>query len=297
MSNKMNEQDRDKNIGRAYKNASNETTTSELDDSIMAMAQEEVEVQDAGDKSWWQRLRMPVSIAASLLVTVGIARFMVELGYYSPDSIASSENQVEVMAYAEEVSAEHAPMKPDAPTPSKHAELAAKAKESADAAQVSAARIAVEEKRIMSQRQEQERHEAEAEMQMVQKKSIEQKPVESEPSAIQSKAEDSALADFAQETSEVETIVVTGSRIKRTELETEAKDDANHLGTLKEGSGTGNQISAPAPVLSAEEWLEEIRLALEAEDLEAARAKWSDFKQYYPDYDVDKSLKDRLEAL
>ena len=92
--NKAAERELEKKLNKAFDDVSEEATSPQLDASIMAMAQQEVEARDSGKekKSWWDRLKMPVSLTAALVVTVGIARFMVELGYYSPNSISEGEN-------------------------------------------------------------------------------------------------------------------------------------------------------------------------------------------------------------
>lgn len=105
--NKDSAQDAEQRLNKAFKDASDETTSPDLDASIMAMAQQELDARTSGSpkKSWWDRLKIPVSATAALVVTVGIARVMIELGYYSPDSISEGENLAQA-SDSKEVSSE-----------------------------------------------------------------------------------------------------------------------------------------------------------------------------------------------
>lgn len=312
MSKKMSEQELEQQLRRAYKNGSDETTSPELDDSIMAMAQQEVDARDESrsDKSWWQRLRMPVSITAALVVTVGIARFMVELGYYHPDSIANSENQPQTAVYSTDVTLQDKAVELQAPpAPEKPAPAAKSREQSLERMQATGAEIVAEEKRLTRQRQQQERQFAETEMKKMQHKSLKAEQIQATVSAAGGLKEETATASLdsadalsqeALEAGEVETIQVTGSRLKQgnvAEPVAAVEDDINQIVEPKVSVQKGTQEVLPAPALSAEEWLEKIKTALEEEDFDAAKAKWADFKQAYPDYPVSKSLLERLEGL
>ncbi|WP_223670193.1 hypothetical protein [Kangiella shandongensis] len=311
MSKTMSEKELERKLSQAYKESGGETTSPELDSSIMAMAQQEVDAREGrrSDKSWWQRLRMPVSITAALVVTVGIARFMVELGYYHPDSIADSENQAQTATYSSEVTLQDDAVVLQAPpVPEKPAPAAKSPEQSIEKIRATGSEIAAEEKRLVRERQQQERQFAETEMVKRQQKKLQTEQTQvtlsvgdglkEEVVAVEASADSAeGLSKEELESRDVETIEVTGSRVERVSAEPVAEDDINQVVEPEETSQSGTQEVLPAPALSAEEWLEQIKVALEEEDFEAAKAKWLDFRRAYPDYPVNKSLVEQLEGL
>ncbi|ACV25698.1 hypothetical protein [Kangiella koreensis] len=72
---------KDKDIEKLQQWQGEEETSPELDQNILAMAEQHLKQkeQKAAGGSWWHRLRVPVSVAAGLLVTLGVARLMVNL--------------------------------------------------------------------------------------------------------------------------------------------------------------------------------------------------------------------------
>lgn len=72
---------KDKDLDKLQQWQGEEETSSELDQNILAMAEQHLKQKEskAAGGSWWHRLRVPVSVAAGLLVTLGVARLMVNL--------------------------------------------------------------------------------------------------------------------------------------------------------------------------------------------------------------------------
>ncbi|AKE53009.1 hypothetical protein [Kangiella geojedonensis] len=315
MSNDMNnehdkivEQDAEK-LSKAYKEASDETTSSALDASIMAMAQQEVGTREkvSSKRSWWDRLKLPVSVTAAFVVTVGIARFMVELGYYHPNSIADSENMTQAIESKESIvvfSDDTSDQKPVVSAPAKASpevmaeeRLAARQKAEAQAnamkkVAVTGARVKREEAEQISQLQIMSASSAEPLVLEEQQAIVEAPFSELAERAEEQQSFASNDADMDNATSDVERIVVTGSRVKATET----TDDLNYSDNDAESYQGEREVAAP-PYLPAEEWLKQINSLLDADKKAETKEQWLKFKQVYPDYSVDKPLYQRLESL
>lgn len=102
---------KDKELDQLKQWQGEEETGPELDQNILAMAEQHLKQKErkASGGSWWHRLRVPVSVAAGLVVTLGIARLMVNLTGEDMNSmaqIASSEQMEE--RYAIEMAADSA---------------------------------------------------------------------------------------------------------------------------------------------------------------------------------------------
>lgn len=369
----------DNKIADAYEDVSKESTSSEMDAMIMAMAQKEASSRaikgdkEKGGQSWWHRLRFPVSITAALVVTVGIARFMVELGYYNPSTIAQSGNSPQ--AYdstnsvvieterSSEVAAAPVKVKREADSYSKQAAT------DVEAIKVSGARIKAEQREMSRVAKATARKEAmEAgqrvlessqkesidllEKQMLEKhisQNVVKPQVPASPVAVKA---DDAMADNAvadnytaepivavaeaipseaipledvpskdvpskklpptspeKEFSEVERIVVTGSRIRATDIVSaeDAEQEMKPLSSEKNhekqsvvessSASLGGETAAEPPYLSACAWVESIKRMLEKKDIEQAKQQWLTFKQIYPDYELESSLFEQLEQL
>ncbi|RDX37842.1 hypothetical protein DZA50_01455 [Kangiella sp. HD9-110m-PIT-SAG07] len=372
MSNDMNnehkalEKDLQKKLRKAYNDASEETTNSELDASIMAMAQQEVDARDSSSqrKSWWDWLKVPVSVTAALVVTVGIARFMVELGYYNPNSISDTENLAQTSApkksmvvlsdseyesqaaspASEEVSskvvveeriaarqkAEHQAreMESLAVTGSRikrvdverareqdtkkrqsmadqrsEALLADRLLEkSTPAEKILAESTLVESTLVESPEQKQQMSASEGEL-----VTAKQAETDGESQTREEKHEDSLFADNAVEGTGdtagdgVESIVVTGSRLKKQddeELNSEGSGD-ERLKSIDNANAPNPEfrIVVETPYLPARDWLLKIKNFIKEGDNAAAKEHWSKFKQVYPHYSVERALFKRLESL
>ena len=315
MSNDMNNEhdklvERDaKKLSEAYNKASDETTSSSLDASIMAMAQQEVDSREkaSSKRSWWDRLKLPVSVTAAFVVTIGIARFMVELGYYQPNDIADSENMTQAIESKESVvvfSDGASDQKPVSSAPAKVApevmaekRLAARQKAEVQAkamkkVAVTGARVKRDEAARINQQQEMRELAAEPLVLEEQQMIVEDAFAEVSEPADQKQQLLANKAEMDHTNSDVEKIVVIGSRIKAAE----EKDDLNHLDAEAE-SFQGEREVAETPYLPAEEWIKQIHSLLEADKSTESKEQWSKFKQVYPDYSVDKSLYQRLESL
>lgn len=90
---------KDKDLDKLQQWQGEEETSSELDQNILAMAEQHLKQKEskAAGGSWWHRLRVPVSVAAGLLVTLGVARLMVNLSGEDMNSMAqvASSEQME----------------------------------------------------------------------------------------------------------------------------------------------------------------------------------------------------------
>ena len=296
MSNEMNnehdktsEQEVQQKLSKASKDASEETTSSALDDSIMAMAQQEVDAREKAksQKSWWDRLKMPVSLTAALVVTVGIARFMVELGYHQPEAMSSEamsqtansaqtyERKTEVVlrdeAFAENdlgkteraVAAAPVPV----PTPAPEKRVASEQEEN----------IAVISLRTNAEEIERARRAAEYERQLAQAK-------------VAYKKEQQLMEQQHREALALEN--TTGSD---NEKALEPEENQAVASDVEVNSGQAEAVETP--YLPATEWLEQIETLLKDDKTDAAKEQWLEFKQVYPDYSVEKQLFQRLEGL
>ncbi|GAA4347344.1 hypothetical protein [Kangiella taiwanensis] len=350
--NKAAERELEKKLNKAFDDVSEETTSPQLDASIMAMAQQEVEARDSGKakKSWWDRLKMPVSLTAALVVTVGIARFMVELGYYSPNSISEGENlaqpsdfkkvSADSMVVLSDESSELEPVASSVPA-SKPAPTAM-AEERLSARQQSDAEAAARERDVASQAKiKKEALDAARRRQIEEQKTIAEREAElylSNRTASESLniADNQVVQDTIQEdqrnsgeafvsisnvgeretptvtgvgevaSNEPETIVVVGSRVKASDIErteqsenraSEVAEDAINNDSGNTSTDKGQESIIEPPYLPAEEWLQQINTLLGDDKAREAKEQWVKFKQVYPDYNVEKSLYQRLESL
>jgi hypothetical protein len=276
MSNEMNnehdkteEKELQQKLSKAYKDASDETTTSKLDASIMAMAQQEVDARAAGSakKTWWDRLKMPVSISAALVVTVGIARFMIELGYYNPNQVANQSYQRSTEVVLKDDSFVESDRVLAAPAPERKEMAESRAKLAEHKKQVEAIRVTGS--RISREDVERARQLAEEEHRLAKK------------------------AEMAEVTAEELEIEQSQAALASTPKK---KDDLNQS-VGEDNSANGQREVADMPYLPAEEWIKQIEQLLEQEKNEAAKEQWLKFKQVYPDYSVEKPLYQRLQGL
>jgi hypothetical protein len=276
MSNEMNnehdkteEQELQQKLSKAYKDASDETTTSKLDASIMAMAQQEVDARAAGSakKTWWDRLKMPVSISAALVVTVGIARFMIELGYYNPNQVANQNYQRSTEVVLKDDSFVESDRVLAAPAPETKEMAESRAKLAEHKKQVEAIRVTGS--RISREDVERARQLAEEEHRLAKK------------------------AEMAEVTAEELEIEQSQAALASTPKK---KDDLNQS-VGEDDSANGQREVADMPYLPAEEWIKQIEQLLKQEKNEAAKEQWLKFKQVYPDYSVAKPLYQRLQGL
>lgn len=276
MSNEMNnehdkteEKELQQKLSKAYKDASDETTTSKLDASIMAMAQQEVDTRAAGSakKTWWDRLKVPVSISAALVVTVGIARFMIELGYYNPNQVANQSYQRSTEVVLKDDSFVESDRVLAAPAPERKEMAESRAKLAEHKKQVEAIRVTGS--RISREDVERARQLAEEEHRLAKK------------------------AEMAEVTAEELEIEQSQAALASTPKK---KDDLNQS-VGEDNSANGQREVADMPYLPAEEWIKQIEQLLKQEKNEAAKEQWLKFKQVYPDYSVEKPLYQRLQGL
>jgi len=303
MSNDMNKQNRQKHEGSidekstdakiadAYEDVSKESTSSEMDAMIMAMAEKEADSRSAGKgssekigQSWWHRLRLPVSITAAMVVTVGIARFMVELGYYDPNSVAYSDNNPPASYSATEIVLDDSVT--DSSNPAYQAEARSKvaaapqkapserSKELADGLaevktiQATGARIKREQKALSRER-----------MELAKKQAF-----EAERRQTAALKEKSLTMDLAKPESTL---------LQEEQIEVDTNQEFSSDSELD----VSGEVVTELPYRPSDEWIESIKQALERDDFEQAKQEWSEFQQVYPCYLPEKSLLERLEQL
>lgn len=270
MSHKMNnQQDAEQQLSALYQESSDEVTSEQADAIIMAMAQREAEASEpsSGHQSWWHRLRMPVSVAAALVVTVGIARFMVELGYYDPTTTAQSNAQAS--DYSTRVVLEDDNFNVVRAAPSANVQ---QAKESIDA----------EGESFVAEEQM-------AKIQSIQVMSARLKTEQQEMTRQRLQQEQQLAASTKASNEEQEQAVYRAKRVE--------KNDKNHMYSEVSDVATGSRQAVEAPYLSAKEWLQSIEQLLNNNELKRAKKQWIKFQQVYPDYVVAKGLVERLEQL
>ncbi|GAA0209899.1 hypothetical protein GCM10009123_16640 [Kangiella japonica] len=272
MSNDMNkEQDTKQKLTKAYQEASNETTSSELDASIMALAQQELESRQAANSkgSWWTRLKLPVSMAAALVVTIGIARFMVELGYgkpefaesYSAESVAGVNATTVVLqdnSFTEHERVSAAPAK----------------------------------KEQVSQRQALEQREQEMQQLAVVGARVQREEVQRAKRSQQAERDMAYLASAAEIESKqvVQSDETMAMKTQATELQ------GNHHQPMPEAvKNAGSREVIDTPYLPAKEWLKNIESLLDSGEKEKAKEQWEKFKKIYPDFPIETPKKQRLE--
>lgn len=276
----QNKQPFEQSLDGVFKEVSNETTSDMLDQSILNMA----EKHHAVKLGFWDRLfrskqmKYFVSASAALVMTVGIARFMVYLGKtdqgpaQSPNIVAENQSDSADFAFEMEVHDE-------AITYDSEAEDSLVAKRSAYTSE-KAKPIAVPELITNDEMRE-----------------------------LLKDSPELAKADKAEALNgEEHSIVTTGSRMKRTELkaavsvatvanktsESEAKkinfdgDDHHSAGVLDEALD-----DSPKP----ENWLAEISALLEKGDKSQAKEEWSQFKNIYPNYSINEDLRQKFKNM
>ncbi|PXF64505.1 hypothetical protein [Kangiella spongicola] len=274
MSNDMkNEQDTKQKLAKAYQEASDETTSPELDASIMAFAQKELESRQQAENnlSWWTRLKLPVSMAAALVVTVGIARFMVELGYGQPD-------------FAEHYSSES--------TAAQKTNTIVLQDEHFTEQDIVASAPAKKEK--ISQRQILEQREQELQRLAVVGARVQNEEVARSKKIQQAEQERSYMADAAA--LEAKEIMHEDATLALTAKAAEPPEK-NRLPSAEVVEYTGSQDAIDAPYLPAEEWLAKIESLLESGDKEKAKEQWKKFKKIYPNFPIETPKKQRLEQI
>lgn len=309
MSNEMNkERELDKQLAEAYKAETNEETSSELDASIMAMAQQEVDSREKGkqNQSWWHRLRLPVSLTAALVVTVGIARLMVELGYYDPNT-ALQDNGLPPAEYVSTVTLEESPQPAMAAPAPRKAPPESVSRDRAALEQREAEIESIRETAKMIEQEELLRSQKMKAEELAQAKKVEQEQVADALAERQQSmlTENKASRQAEPSSEQAERIVVVGSRIKRsdseegpTTIEDKAtqEDDVNSI-AKETNLASGDSVAIDTPYLPANEWIESIEELLEQENKELAKQEWLKFKQVYPDVEVAEELQKRLNAL
>lgn len=237
-----------------------EETSSELDQNILAMAEQHLKQKEskAGGGSWWHRLRVPVSVAAGLLVTLGVARLMVNLSGEDMNSraqVASSKPFEERYAIERD----------------------------AEMAYLEQARQKEEQAKGQAMRESKQR--------MVAAPAAPQEPVlEMEPPKVSEITSDSVTSS--------ETIVVTGSRVRTEESDsadpvTIVEEDKQNAAFEDTGVLDEAVLGYPLP----EVWLEEIEQALDAGDEITALDEWGQFQRTYPEFEVDEKLLKRIKTL
>lgn len=264
MSNDMkNEHNAERKLAKAYQEASDETTSPELDATIMAFAQKELEShqRESNKVSWWTRLKLPVSMAAALVITVGIARFMVELSYDQAEFATAQDVSAVVLQdenFLEQDMVATAPAK----------------------------------KEKTSQRQVLEQREQELQRLAVVGARIQREEIARAKKIQQAEQEILNMAD----TSTVEAKeVLHGDTALTLATETAESSEKHHqpLAEVVENSGSRDVIDTP--YLPAQEWLANIELLFESGDKEKAKEQWKKFKKIYPDFPIETPKKQRLE--
>lgn len=282
-------------LKKGYSDASEESTSSELDASIMAMAQQEVDARDQGAtnkggqrKSWWERLKMPVSVTAALVVTVGIARFMVELGGYEQGQYQASSNSENGVQYrnVESKSFESA------------TEVVMRDEGFADGDRVAAAPA---KKTITRQRQALEAREKELQTITVTGARISREDLERARQQQQAEHRVAAAEAEALHKQVLEERVLEDSSELSLDTKPVVEDDRNQMFKSESNKHSGRRELVDTPYLPAKEWLSQIAFSLDEssdhKQLQEAKEQWSKFKQVYPDYPIEKSLRQRLDSL
>ncbi|MCW8857717.1 MAG: hypothetical protein OQJ95_10165 [Kangiella sp.] len=250
---------KDKDLDKLQQWQGGEETSSELDQNILAMAEQHLKQKEskAAGGSWWHRLRVPVSLAAGLLVTLGVARLMVNL------SGEDMNNRAQVVS-------------------SKPLEERYAIEMDAEMAYLEKARQKEEQAKAQAMRESKQR--------MLAPPAAPQEPV-LEPPLVSEVASDSIASS--------ETIVVTGSRIKAEESEsaepvtTIVAEGNQTAGFDDHGVLDEAVLGYPLP----EVWLEEIEQALDAGDEITALDEWEQFQRTYPEFEVDEKLLKRIKTL
>lgn len=298
----------EKQLEQLFEQESNETTDSNLDASIMQMAQKQLEQTQKVDKplSWWLKLskrsfKYPMSIAAALFVTVGIARFMAHLSgtdvslAQKPELVMATEQESVEIAYsletdAKEDSALQKNKKIESP---QYNELKAPAAIKVEEAEArSAKKLVAEQQKMERQEMEQQKIEAPEDYAKVQE--------------LLAKVRASSDIQQNQPISSNEKVVITGSRIKRADVEsatpvvsslseeaTASDKSQDSLADFEGGTLDEGVMGHPLPEI----WTEQIEQAIEEGDEIKALDEWGQFRRTYPDYKVDDFLLEKIKSL
>ncbi len=252
-------QDFEKKVQDAFEEVSSETTSSALDQSILAMAEKHHQVEKLG---FWNRffrskqLKYLASMSAALVMTVGIARFMVYLGKTDQSSAQNTDLAADTRS-VDEFSFEMAD-------------------------EVAAAPVARESYTAKKQKAEVPELVTNQEMRQILK--------ESELLAKNEQEQKARLAASEKALAEDNVVVVTGSRIRAEDLE-ETKDKLAEKELSRHGGVLDEAIDdAPKP----EAWLNEIMQLLKDGEKAQAQEEWSQFKNTYPLYEFDEALTSKL---
>ena len=62
-------------------------------------------------------------------------------------------------------------------------------------------------------------------------------------------------------------------------------------------ANTGSRELLDTPYLPAKEWLSQIKTLLESDNRDEAKKQWEKFKKIYPDFPIEKPIKQRLEQI
>lgn len=296
-----------------FEQSSTETTSNKLDDSILQMAASHVQQQSK--VSWWKRLKYPVTLTAAMVVTVGIARFMVHLGgtdinaaqnlelaehrqsqtvivlsdgvELESDSSFAFDNYLENKTADVEVSRESAVKEVEFES----FDLAKVEAIEANAEQQLAALKKSQEERLTRMRQEEEvSRSLSLKSQSTDNQELELFTTEDKVATLG--AEKSLVASAPVMDEESQTIRVTGSRIAAQESREQGE---NKIDALIESQGVLDEAVLGYPL--PEVWIEQIEQALSEGDEIKALDEWGQFSRTYPDYKVSEKLLNQLKSL
>ncbi|NVK22885.1 MAG: hypothetical protein HWD86_10225 [Kangiellaceae bacterium] len=274
------------------------TTSSKLDDDILSMAKAHADQQSQtkaaengkSKTSWWQQFKYPVSMAAAMVMTVGIARLMVQLGgtdvspaqnvalESSPASVAiepvNMETRERKQATAVAFPAQ-SPQLPDIP------EVTTKRVASSTVAKIESEPGAETfEYQVFDDKKIKDEEFAEQQIALVEQ-SAQQKTASARMERVNS----------VEAEAELDKIVVTGSRIKASEIEAEtdvADDLSSEALVVSDSDAHGVLDEAVLGYPLPEVWLEQIQQAISEQDEIKALDEWGQFQRTYPDYPVEK---------
>ncbi len=251
----------EKSVNKAWKEVSSETTSNKLDQSILAMAEAQHEVK----LGFWDRLfrskqmKYAVSMSAALVMTVGIARFMVYLGKTDQGLAQNSDILVASESVSHEVIADDYAFELVDETPSSQSRYQAKKAEAMEAPEL----VTNDEMR-----------------------------------EILAETERLATNEAKKELLEEEQNLVVGSRVKRVDTESPASIAMSKPATEKTSkhiAGVMDEAIEDTP--KPEAWLAEVEALLKQDKLEEAREEWSQFKNTYPEYFISEALSSKLKSM
>ncbi len=265
-------------IKDSYSKVSQETSSPELDASIMAMAKDHLQQAESSKPGWLthifnsKKAKYAFSVATAMVMTVGIARFMV---YLSQTDQSAAQN---VQTYS--------------------------AKQTAPSDMVA---FEVTETAARAPTYTTEKKEAKEVPNLVTNAEMEKILASSPEVARVDSLEDTVLEEIGSEQDSREKIVVTGSRIKANEHELNEAQIAKSKVLAVESKAVKSKTldSFNAGVLDEavlgyplpEVWLEEIQLYLAAGDQVKVLEEWQQFKNTYPDYQVSAALLEHIQKI